>query len=254
MPRLAPVTTATFPARLCIDLPFIAIRGTMPRAHDWTSEATGEYPCDQASAGGSLMPSSVSWNETAMTIAGGKMHLSRAGSGRPVLVLHHDIGTPDRLPFYDTLAQTFDVLVPHHPGWGKSERPQWMRSVRDIAAAHAVAVGRSRLERCIAGGAWFRRLDRRGDGEPGAEPPIASWCWSARWASSRRRATSPIRRSCRTSIIRKRASTTRPRSPVSMAMYLRISSRRGTSRARWCSALRGSRTCTARRCRICSAA
>ena len=51
------------------------------------------------------MPSSVSWNETAMTIAGGKMHLSRAGSGRPVLVLHHDIGTPDRLPFYDTLAQ-----------------------------------------------------------------------------------------------------------------------------------------------------
>ena len=87
------------------------------------------------------MPSSVSWNETAMTIAGGKMHLSRAGSGRPVLVLHHDIGTPDRLSFYDMLAQTFDVLVPHHPGWGKSERPQWMRSVRDIAAAHSWLLG-----------------------------------------------------------------------------------------------------------------
>ena len=72
-----------------------------------------------------------------MTIAGSKMHLTRGGSGRPVLVLHHDIGTPDRLPFYDTLAQSFDVLVPHHPGWGKSERPQWLRSVRDIAAAHS---------------------------------------------------------------------------------------------------------------------
>ncbi len=87
------------------------------------------------------MPSGVSWNETAMTIAGSKMHLLRGGSGRPVLVLHHDIGTPDRLPFYDTLAQSFDVLVPHHPGWGKSERPQWMRNVRDIAAAHAWLLG-----------------------------------------------------------------------------------------------------------------
>ena len=87
------------------------------------------------------MPSSVTWNESAMTIAGGKLHLMRGGSGRPVLVLHHDIGTPDRLPFYDTLAQSFDVLVPHHPGWGKSERPQWLRSVRDIAAMHSWLLG-----------------------------------------------------------------------------------------------------------------
>ena len=82
------------------------------------------------------MPTSVTWNETAMDIAGTKMHLTRGGSGRPVLILHHDIGTPDRLAFYDTLAQSFDVLIPHHPGWGKSERPQWLRSVRDIAAMH----------------------------------------------------------------------------------------------------------------------
>jgi pimeloyl-ACP methyl ester carboxylesterase len=85
---------------------------------------------------GVWMPSSVSWNDTVMTVAGSKLHLTRGGSGRAVLVLHHDIGTPDRLPFYDTLAQSFDVLVPHHPGWGKSERPEWLRSVRDIAAIH----------------------------------------------------------------------------------------------------------------------
>ena len=115
------------------------------------------------------MPSSVTWNETAMTIAGSKMHLTRAGSGRPVLVLHHDIGTPDRLPFYDTLAQNFDVLVPHHPGWGKSERPQWLRSVRDIAAMHSWLLGDLGAERCIAGRAGFRRLDRRRDGEPVAD-------------------------------------------------------------------------------------
>ena len=87
------------------------------------------------------MPSSVAWNDTTMDIAGTRMHLTRGGSGRPVLVLHHDIGTLDRLPFYEALAQSFDVLIPHHPGWGKSERPQWMRSVRDIAAMHAWVLG-----------------------------------------------------------------------------------------------------------------
>jgi pimeloyl-ACP methyl ester carboxylesterase len=77
---------------------------------------------------------SVAWTDTVKEIAGCKLHLSRAGSGPIVLVLHHDIGTPDRLPFYDALAAKFDVLVPHLPGWGKSERPEWLRSPRDIAA------------------------------------------------------------------------------------------------------------------------
>jgi len=79
---------------------------------------------------------SVTWKDSITEIAGTKMHLSRAGSGKTVLVLHHDIGTLDRLPFYDSLAEQFDVLVPHHPGWGKSERPEWLRHPRDIAAMH----------------------------------------------------------------------------------------------------------------------
>jgi pimeloyl-ACP methyl ester carboxylesterase len=80
---------------------------------------------------------SVVWTDTVKEIAGIKLHFSRAGSGPTVLVLHHDIGTVDRLPFYDALAEKFDVVIPHHPGWGKSERPQWMRHPRDIAAVHA---------------------------------------------------------------------------------------------------------------------
>lgn len=80
---------------------------------------------------------SVAWQESQHQIAGTSMHVSRAGSGRPLVVLHHDIGTPDRLPLYDALAGRFDVLVPHHPGWGRSERPRWARHPRDIAAMHA---------------------------------------------------------------------------------------------------------------------
>jgi pimeloyl-ACP methyl ester carboxylesterase len=79
---------------------------------------------------------SVTWTDSSVEIAGTQMHLSRGGSGPTLLVLHHDIGTPDRLPFYEALAQNFDVLVPHHPGWGRSERPPWLRNPRDIAAMH----------------------------------------------------------------------------------------------------------------------
>jgi pimeloyl-ACP methyl ester carboxylesterase len=82
------------------------------------------------------MSASVSWTEHSHTVAGGKLHVARAGSGRTLLVLHHDIGTVDRLPFYDTLAARFDVIIPHHPGWGKSDRPAWLRHPRDIAAIY----------------------------------------------------------------------------------------------------------------------
>src|SRR5260370_42367008 len=83
------------------------------------------------SARGEFM--ATGWTETVVEVAGTKLHLARAGCGRPVLVLHHDIGTVDQLAFYDALTARFDVLVPHHPGYGKSERPQWLRSVRDVA-------------------------------------------------------------------------------------------------------------------------
>jgi len=78
----------------------------------------------------------VTWSESTYEFADCKLHLARAGSGRPALVLHHDNGTPDRLPFYDALAAKYDVLVPHHPGYGRSDRPEWMRSVRDIAVVY----------------------------------------------------------------------------------------------------------------------
>jgi len=77
-----------------------------------------------------------SWAESKYEIPGAKLHLARAGSGKPVVVLHHETGTPDRLPFYDALAERYDVLVPHHPGYSRSERPDWMRSVRDIAIVY----------------------------------------------------------------------------------------------------------------------
>ena len=78
----------------------------------------------------------MNWAQSTYDLSGSKLHVTRAGKGKPVLVLHHETGTLDRLPFYDALATKYDVLVPHHPGFSRSQRPDWMRSVRDIAVAY----------------------------------------------------------------------------------------------------------------------
>jgi pimeloyl-ACP methyl ester carboxylesterase len=82
------------------------------------------------------MAEPVAWSQTQVDLGGLPVRLNRAGKGPPLLVLHHDTGTPDRLALYDALAQRFDVMVPQHPGYGHSERPQWMRGARDLAVLY----------------------------------------------------------------------------------------------------------------------
>ncbi len=76
------------------------------------------------------------WTSEIIPIAGTALRLGRAGAGPPVLVLHHDIGAPSRLPFCDTLASHFTVLAPSHPGYDGSERPEWLRGTRDVAVVY----------------------------------------------------------------------------------------------------------------------
>lgn len=95
------------------------------------------------------------WTDSAMEAAGIKLHVARGGRGRPVMVLHHETGTLDRLPFYDALAQHYDVLVPHHPGYSRSQRPDWMRSVRDIAVLYRGLLSALELDKVALVGLGF---------------------------------------------------------------------------------------------------
>jgi pimeloyl-ACP methyl ester carboxylesterase len=76
------------------------------------------------------------WTENIVEVAGGKIHMLQGGFGEPMLVLHREVGNPGWLPFYEQMAQRFMVYVPSHPGFDKSERPDWMRNVRDLAVVY----------------------------------------------------------------------------------------------------------------------
>jgi pimeloyl-ACP methyl ester carboxylesterase len=62
-----------------------------------------------------------------------EIHLHRAGHGPTVLFLHGAGGVPQWLPFFDRLAEHHALLVPEHPGFGRSDDPGWIRSVPDLA-------------------------------------------------------------------------------------------------------------------------
>ncbi|HEX2437112.1 MAG TPA: alpha/beta hydrolase [Methylomirabilota bacterium] len=90
-----------------------------------------------------MSPSTIAWESETVHVAGIALHLTRGGRGAPLLVLHHDVGSPEHLAFYDALAQHFTVLRPAHPGYDRSSRPEWMRSVRDVAVVYqALLAGR----------------------------------------------------------------------------------------------------------------
>lgn len=84
----------------------------------------------------------MEWSTSIVQVAGLDLHITQAGRGDPLILLHHDIGAPDGLPFYDMLAEDFDVRILHHPGFGRSERGDWLRSVRDVAVLYQELLAR----------------------------------------------------------------------------------------------------------------
>ncbi|MGH2585173.1 MAG: alpha/beta fold hydrolase [Dehalococcoidia bacterium] len=86
------------------------------------------------------------WTDQSLEVAGCRLAMMKGGTGDPLFVLHHDIGGAGWLPFYDQLARRFSVYVPSHPGYDQSERPDWMRSVRDVAVVYQCAIRHLGLE------------------------------------------------------------------------------------------------------------
>ena len=75
----------------------------------------------------------MNFSDTFVEVDGCRTHLRRAGKGEPLLFLHGASGAPVIMPFMEKLAQRFDVLVPQHPGWGRSDEPAWLENIHDLA-------------------------------------------------------------------------------------------------------------------------
>src|SRR5437763_4600717 len=62
--------------------------------------------------------------------------VTEAGDGRPVLILHGGGGPFTVASIADHLSQTTHTIMPTHPGWNGTDRPDWLDGINDLAVAY----------------------------------------------------------------------------------------------------------------------
>src|SRR5262247_4042245 len=80
------------------------------------------------------MTTAGSYTDTFVEVADVRLQCRRGGTGAPLLVLHGELGVPGWLRAHALLAQHYTVYLPSLPGFGRSARPDWIASVRDLGA------------------------------------------------------------------------------------------------------------------------
>lgn len=56
----------------------------------------------------------------------------RRGAGAPLLFLHGSGGVRGDEPIFDRLAERYDLILPDHPGFGRSDTPAWLDTIHDL--------------------------------------------------------------------------------------------------------------------------
>jgi len=90
-----------------------------------------------------------------LTVSGVTLELAERGAGRPLLFLHPGEGLQPGRPWLDTLARSFRVIAPDHPGFGGSSLPDWFATVDDLAYLYLDMAAALDLQDAILVGACF---------------------------------------------------------------------------------------------------
>ncbi len=79
------------------------------------------------------MTTTAAWSKERVAAAGAEMQILKGGSGEPLLVLHDEMGQPGWLRIHEELAENYTVYAPSLPGFGVTDRLDWVMNVRDMA-------------------------------------------------------------------------------------------------------------------------
>lgn len=91
------------------------------------------------------MAANESVRETMYQVGADQLFVLTAGSGKPVLVLHEELGFPGSMKWNEALSKGRTLLTPLFPGFGRTPRAEWIMSVRDLASFIARFVREQRL-------------------------------------------------------------------------------------------------------------
>jgi pimeloyl-ACP methyl ester carboxylesterase len=88
-------------------------------------------------------------------VAGIEVDILKGGTGPAMLVLHRDTGRAGWTEFHSQLAGRFTVYAPALPGFDESSRPEWMRSVAELATVVGFAIDQVGCAPCPVVGLGF---------------------------------------------------------------------------------------------------
>jgi pimeloyl-ACP methyl ester carboxylesterase len=77
------------------------------------------------------------WKEQTLRVGSSGLTVVQGGTGQPVLVLHEELGDPGWLRWHTELSRNRTLMIPQHPGFGKSPQVKWIRNIRDLACFYA---------------------------------------------------------------------------------------------------------------------
>jgi pimeloyl-ACP methyl ester carboxylesterase len=75
--------------------------------------------------------------EETVRAAGAEIAVISGGIGKSLLVLHDELGYPGWLSWNERLAEERALVIPLQPGFGRTERIDWIRSYRDLAGLYS---------------------------------------------------------------------------------------------------------------------
>jgi pimeloyl-ACP methyl ester carboxylesterase len=76
-------------------------------------------------------------SEKTIRVGGNEIRMVTAGSGRPLLILHDELGYTGLLEWQRALAKERTLLIPLAPGFGRSARVEWLQSARDLGGFYS---------------------------------------------------------------------------------------------------------------------
>ena len=94
-------------------------------------------------------------NSSLLRVSGVEIEVERRGRGRPLLLLYGEDALELDAPVTAELARDHELIIPSPPGFGRSERPDWIDSPDDISYIYLDLLERLNIEKVPAVGFSF---------------------------------------------------------------------------------------------------
>lgn len=80
----------------------------------------------------------LQWSDERVRVGDTHLVVQKAGSGPPLVIFHEELGCPGTVSWQETMAESRTLLVPQHPGFGRTDRAEWLTGVRDLACLYGM--------------------------------------------------------------------------------------------------------------------